>query len=287
MDSNYYRARIQNALEFIDEHLAEPINVADIAQAAAFSEFHFHRLFPAYVGEPIHQYVRTRRLEKAARILKKDPQTRLLDLALEVGFETHSAFSRAFKQHYGLSPSQLKKDGHLNGRELIPHFPDHLKKPTIPLRAYITQQPDRYLLYRVLHGRSSGSFFADYVPYREFAALQAQSPPNLCGLSSAFPQPPEGLNDPIVPVWYGGVFDAYPTSTWSENCQILEGGRWAVFDYEGAHKFLHQAWNQIYRSWLPNSGRKLRHALPFEMYRRRSQEAGGKHWPTQIWIPIC
>ena len=286
MDANYYRARIQNALEFIEQHLTQRFSAEDVAHAAAFSEYHFHRLFPALMGEPIHQYVRSRRLEKAATLLTENPQMRLLDLALEVGFETHSAFTRAFRQHFGVSPSQFKAQPWSNVIHASRPFLKAAAVEPLTLQHAVQHLPQLFLIYKVTHGTSSGKFFAQQDVGHEFAMLAQHNRDGLYGLVSAFPASPKSLNDLMAEVWYGGLFTTQTQCTWSQQYLCIAAGNWAVFDYQGSYDYLHQVWNQIYYAWLPNSGYTLRHTLPFEMYLNDPQQVEAAALLTQIWLPI-
>ena len=291
--SNTYRERIQAALEYIDSCLYEKFTAADVAQAASFSEYHFHRLFRAYTSESIHQYVSSRRLEKAAQLLLADPTIRLLDLAIEVGFETHSAFSRAFKQAYGVSPTQFKKleQPPTSLHAFKPSRPTDAPSPLgtgepVALTPEIRRMPDLHFSYRIATGVVSGHFFDDVRPSPEFDDLVGYVNENLVGFISAFPASPQSLNDLSVQVWYGGLFTEKTTNHFEEHAMRFGAGRWAVFEYIGAYEYLHQVWSQIYRGWLPTSGYTLRDTLPFESYLNNPREVLPEDLLTEIWLPI-
>ena len=284
---NYYRARIQEALEFIDSQLSEKIVASDVAQAASFSEYHFHRLFHAFMGESIHQYVRSRRLEKAAQLLDADPTIRILDLAIEVGFETHSAFSRAFKQLYGVSPTKFDKSEY----SPIRHRSSENNQSggtgeSAGFTPEIRDMPPLYFSYRIAKGTLSGRFFSDPSPEQQFEFILRHADENLIGFVSAFPASPQSLNDLSAQVWYGGLFTKVMPKLLEEHSFQFEGGKWAVFRYIGAYDYLHQAWSQIYRGWLPASGYALRDTLPFESYFNDPQVVSPEELLTEIWLPI-
>src|SRR5215467_8764141 len=92
-----YSNRMHRVLEHIDRHLEEPLELDALAGVANFSAFHFHRLFSAWMGETLGEYVRRRRLEIAALRLVSQPNTSVLRVALSVGFGSAEAFARAFK----------------------------------------------------------------------------------------------------------------------------------------------------------------------------------------------
>src|SRR5207253_4223259 len=97
-----YRQRILIVQLFIEEHLDEELSLDRLARVAHFSPYHFHRLFRALVGETVTEYVRRLRLESAAVALKTTDKT-VLQVALDAGYGTHEAFTRAFRQMFGIS----------------------------------------------------------------------------------------------------------------------------------------------------------------------------------------
>ncbi len=103
------RPEIERALRFIAEHLDEPLTVADVARAAYLSEFHFHRVFHAEVGEPLGRFVTRRRLEVAALRLAYQRDRTITDIALSSGYSSSSNFSKAFSLYFGVSPSDVRE----------------------------------------------------------------------------------------------------------------------------------------------------------------------------------
>src|SRR5262249_30695343 len=81
-----YERRMHNVVEYIDRHLDRPLDLPALADVAHFSPFHFHRLFSAWMGERVGDYLRRRRVEIAAVRLSSQPRVAILDVALAVGF---------------------------------------------------------------------------------------------------------------------------------------------------------------------------------------------------------
>ena len=101
---------IEEVLRYIREHIHEPLDRETLADVAGFSVPHFHRVFTAQVGESAISYVRRIRLERAARKLRMGAVD-ITQVALAAGYDSHAAFSKAFKQQYGLSPSEFRQLG--------------------------------------------------------------------------------------------------------------------------------------------------------------------------------
>ena len=100
--------QIKRVLDYIHQHLDQPLNRSLLAQIAGFSVPHFHRLFTAATGESVWHYIRRLRLERAARKLRMGA-TDIGEVAFAAGYATHAAFSKAFKEQYGLSPSAFRQ----------------------------------------------------------------------------------------------------------------------------------------------------------------------------------
>ena len=103
-----YDERIHDVQKYVREHTDEELNREVLAAVAGFSVPHFHRIFTAHVGENIASYVRRVRLERAGRKLRMGAVD-ITEVALAAGYDTHAAFSKAFKQHFGLSPSEFRQ----------------------------------------------------------------------------------------------------------------------------------------------------------------------------------
>lgn len=102
-----YIERINLAIDHVISHLAEPLRLSDVARAAMFSPYHFHRVFQAIVGETLADFVKRRRLDKALTLMARGRRQSLTRIALECGFSSSSDFSRSFKQRFGASPSRF------------------------------------------------------------------------------------------------------------------------------------------------------------------------------------
>src|SRR5882757_11535111 len=103
----------QKALWFIESHLADALSLDDIAAIAGISRFHLVRAFDAATGLPVMRYVRARRLSEAARALAGGAPD-ILTLALEADYGSHEAFTRAFRDHFGVTPEVVRSSTRLD-----------------------------------------------------------------------------------------------------------------------------------------------------------------------------
>ena len=122
--------QISRALSYIDEHLSEPVTLEMLAEQCHFSPFYFHRLFTAVVGKPLAAYIRDRRVYAACRQLAGTEKS-IQEIALDCGFQSAQAFSRAFKKLIGMSAREYRSRGlipnQVTAQELIVRFTNRLR----------------------------------------------------------------------------------------------------------------------------------------------------------------
>ncbi|MBL8325123.1 MAG: AraC family transcriptional regulator [Rubrivivax sp.] len=117
-----YVQRINGAIDHVVRHLGEPLRLQDVARAAHFSPFHFHRIFHSLVGETVHDFVKRLRLERALTVMAQQrdaaavaraagharpPRRTLTQIALECGFTSSADFSRSFRARFGAAPTRF------------------------------------------------------------------------------------------------------------------------------------------------------------------------------------
>lgn len=101
---------IQQAIYYMEEHLCENINYADVAKSVYMSSYNFHRTFSFIAGMTPNEYIRNRRLTLAAQELQKTDIS-VIDVAYKYGYETPESFSKAFSRFHGSTPKQAKQKG--------------------------------------------------------------------------------------------------------------------------------------------------------------------------------
>jgi DNA gyrase inhibitor len=108
-----YISRINKVQDYIEANIGEELSLSILSNVANFSQYHFHRIFCAIVGEPLSKYIQRTRLEKAALSITANPKDTIAQIALKCGFPNQASFSRAFRKHFGFSASQLRADSSL------------------------------------------------------------------------------------------------------------------------------------------------------------------------------
>jgi AraC family transcriptional regulator len=103
-----YAERFDKVFDYIGKHLDEELSVERLSRVANFSKYHFHRQFSEYAGITVVRYIRLMRLKRASYRLAFSGDARIIEIALEAGFENPESFSRAFKNMFGQTPSQFR-----------------------------------------------------------------------------------------------------------------------------------------------------------------------------------
>ena len=106
-----YDKRVNRVIDHVRAHLAEPLTLADLARVAAFSPFHFHRVFRAITGETLFGFIQRVRVERAAAALIGRHDASVLEIALDHGFASAATFARAFRTHFGMSATRWRAGG--------------------------------------------------------------------------------------------------------------------------------------------------------------------------------
>jgi AraC family transcriptional regulator len=249
---------MHRVLEYIDRRLDEQLELDTLAKVANFSSFHFHRLFAAWFGETLGDYVRRRRLEVAALRLVAQPRLPVLQVALSVGFGSTEAFARAFKTRFGSTPTAWRATQVSNRDQLKSNLDQALAsasgnhgsmKVTI-----VDRQPTKvaYLRYVGPVGKPVSDFWITKVdPWMQTNGLYGRA---RYGISHDDP----GITSPDK-VRYDAAVDVPENFVGAGEHQmtVIPGGKYAVGKFKGTDMQIGEAWNWLLRDWLPGSGMQL------------------------------
>lgn len=276
---NDYIQRINKVVAYINNHLDETLDLKKLANEAALSDFHFHRIFKALKGEAIGGYITRLRLEATARLLRYTALT-IEEIAFNIGYETTASLSKAFKKQYGISPTEYRtnKDTYIMKKEII--NPDlALKAPKI-----VTLEP-KNLIYVALTG-AYGSLDYGKAYEQLWAVIKAQKLftkgiESIC-ISYDDPKITEGSlqrSDVCLAIHK-------PATPQEEvSCKTLAGGKYAVFFYQGSYENLSQVYDTAVR-WVIDHQYTLREEPFFEKYLNDARRTPKEKLKTEIYIPI-
>lgn len=269
-----YESRMHRVLAYIDQHLDQPTSLNTLADVAHFSPFHFHRNFSAWMGETLGDYLRRRRVEVGAMRLAAQPRTRILNIALSVGFSSAEAFTRAFKRRFGCSPSSWReqqfslRNANSNSGQVNSNRNQVLNAPFAEHE--ISQNPNKEILMKVSlierksatiaylrhlgpYGDSISRFWQEtYVPWAVMNKLGADHA--RYGIAHDDPSitaPEQCRYDACAEVSpdFMATSGAFKTT--------IPGGKYAVLRFKGTVEQVGESWTALLRNWLPSSGLQL------------------------------
>ena len=289
-----YKERIHKALVFIQEHLDEEMELETLARVAHFSPFHFHRIFRGMTGESVKEHVRRLRLERAAFHLIHYKWT-VIRIALSAGFDSHEAFTRAFRAMFGDSPSRFRSK---RGRIPYVEAPSGVHyRVNGNLKNFMTVNKEaKKMNVEIKTIKPMRVAFMRHIgPYKEcgkvwekfcaWAGARLLLCPNTAflGISHDDPTitPPEKLRyDACIPV------DEKVLPDGEVGIQEIPGGEYAVIRHLGQYEKLIDTYAKIMGEWLPRSGREPRSTPCFEVYINSPDNTDPKDLITDIYIPL-
>lgn len=242
---NSWTEGIQNAIQYIEEHLTEETNISDIAAKAYVSPFYFQKIFSVLCGFTVGEYIRNRRLALAAEELSSS-DIKVIDAAVKYGYDSPDSFARAFTKFHGISPSAAKE----NGAKI---------KSFAPVRIKLTLEGGTVMEYRIVEKAS----FTIFGKCRKFNAdtSYAEIPP-------FWNEHYKSGGGDIIKGMFGACVDSdgknfdyliadlyQPWNEIPEDCvtRTFPAGTWAEFPYSGeCPKALQDVNTKIWSEWLPN-----------------------------------
>ena len=276
-----YTARVNAVLDHIDTHLAEPLDLQVLASIAHFSPWHFHRMFQALIGETLADRVRRRRLEVAATRLLASPPATALGIALDVGFTSAEVFSRAFKAHFGVTPTAWRqgayRDWAARHRIELSKIHQAQRKPHQVIEAAFRDDGHTWPSGHALTPKGSEmNVELKTLPETRVAYMRHLGPygdPGIGRLWQRFDAwcRQRGLVDQRH-AFYGISRDS-PDITAPDKCrydacievdaafvpegdvgmQVMPGGLYACTPFSGTPDHIHAAWVRLCAEWLPGS----------------------------------
>jgi AraC family transcriptional regulator len=272
-----YEDRIMRVLEYIHDNPDGDLSLDALADVAAMSRFHWHRVFRAVTGETCAQAVRRMRLHRASVWLVRE-ETSLEEIAKKAGYASLNAFSRAFADAYGATPSAFRKSGRLfpPGRPL--RIGEHPMYPTTT-----RTEPAR----RFIGLTHTGAFHEIGRSFEQFAAL-AQTRnlwPDLGQGIAIYFDNPEEVAEADLRSFAGCEFRGSEVPD-GMVAHELAGGKTAVVTYKGPYSGLEAAYTALFGNWLPESGEEPADAPCYELYLNSPMDTAPEDLITEICLPL-
>ncbi|MFI1582065.1 GyrI-like domain-containing protein [Embleya sp. NPDC020630] len=289
--------QLNQALDHIESHLDQDLDVAELARIAMTSEYHLRRLFSALAGMPLSEYIRRRRLTlAAAEVLAGEPT--LLEVAVRHGYSSGEAFARAFRAMHGVGPGEARRTGAVLSAQ-----------PRMSFRLVIDGSSSmRYRIvhkdaFRVVGKRARVPLVHEGVnqAIAEFVGgIDRETTARIKALSDQDPDGIVAVTDDLDPSraegteldYYHGVVTSHqvpdsadgPDDPDALDTLAVPAGTWAVFENSGPYpQALQYLWRDIFTQWFPSNPYRSR---PGPEILRVRPTADGTRADASLWIPV-
>ncbi|SCF44080.1 AraC family transcriptional regulator [Micromonospora saelicesensis] len=280
--------RLNEAMAYIERHLDQKIEVAELARIALTSEYHFRRLFSALAGMPLSEYIRRRRLTVAGADVLAGERT-LLDVAVHYGYGSAEAFARAFHAVHGVGPGEARRTG--AALRAQPRMSFRLTVEGSGSMEYRIVDKDAFALVGrkarvpLVHEGMNPAIVAfirsiDKETTERIEALSDQEPKGIVNVSDNLADSRQEGTE--LDYWHGVVTSAAPPE--DLDALPVQAGSWAVFTTSGAFpQTVQYLWRDVFTQWFPSNPYRSR---PGPEISRVRVSADGTQADAELWIPV-
>ncbi|MCK5136773.1 MAG: AraC family transcriptional regulator [Bacteroidales bacterium] len=275
-----YLKRLNVVTEYIDNNLDKDLSVSKLAEISNFSPFHFHRIFKGFLCEPIGHYIIRTRVEAAAHLIRYT-NLEIKNIAFSIGYESPGSLNKIFKQYYNISPTEYKKNKNFAiVRSIIHNSNIKLKPPEI------IEITDKQVIYIRITGKYGNVNFQkawnelwDFVNTNKLISNQIER----IGISH---------DDPKITKNENCRYDACLTIHKAVKPQgkvgvkIIEGGKFAIFNYRGSYTNLDAVYDTIFSDWFTKCNYELRNIPLMEKKMNDPLRTEPDKLKTEIYVPI-
>lgn len=280
------------AMSYIEENLSKEIDVEKISQIACCSLYHFKRMFSYLTGLSLGEYIRNRKLSMAA-ILLRNKKNKVIDIAMQFGYESPDSFTKAFQSFHKITPSMARQ----STSEI---------KICTPIVFQLKIKGGNMLNYRVVEKEAfniigvSGKIPLIYngpnphtanvwkrLTQRDILVLLGYSKIEPSGMLNVYTNYEDQKEEGTELDLYVGIALEKSIKPYCEHFDVLhvEASTWAVFTTIETHPYeTQETWSRIYSEWLVPSNYELTKGP--EILWRESYETEKPNVKTEIWIPI-
>ncbi len=280
-----YLELVAQAIDFIEDNLQRAITIADVAGAASYSLYHFCRTFNQATHHTPYDYLMRRRLaEAAAALLHSDHK--LIDIALDYQFNAPETFSRAFKRVFDMQPNQLRKQGCLDRRRLMPRLTlahlEHISKGDY-LRPLL-EEKDAVQVAGVMTLVKNAPATIEVWQWldQELKNSEVIEPSEYYGLTY-YPDDWEERG-----LLYMAAIPAQSVKTASPALAMktIPAQQHARFVHKGSTQDLPLTLDYVYHTWAPQTERRVSYSLVVERSRRNFSAADNPEFEREVYIPL-
>ena len=272
--------RLNQSLRYVEEHLTDEIDCAQLGRIACCSAYHYQRMFAYMAGLPLSEYVRRRRMSLAAADLQSGEK--VVDVAVKYGYSSPTAFNRAFQAVHGIAPSAVRGEG-----VSVKSYPPITFKITVKGVEQMEYRIEKRDAFRVVGvsaplDRDIEKNFAviptvwdEVTANGKLQKLVGMMEPPLMGVLGVC-----ACEESKPWRYYIAVSSTKPAGDLEE--YTVPAATWAVFPGSGTSQSIQQLEQRIVTEWLPTSGYEYGDAPDVEVY----LNADSEDMLFEVWIPV-
>jgi AraC family transcriptional regulator len=287
-----YVDKLQKAIDYMENNLADELTIEEISRTCHFSVPHLYRLFQVFTGYSIMDYLRKRRVSEAAQELL-NTNKRVIDIALDYGFESQEAFIRTFKRTLGITPGEYRKScsgtGLYNKLNLQDYKSNFLNQTLSLIPAFDNRE------FKLLGIEEEIDFSKDFV--KTIISLQEKLFIRLSQIKGIiavdryiaywYYKWNDGIANQEPSIYYFAAVELnqYPKDTNGLTAKVLPKSNYAVFN-EMRRGEVGGPEGYAYKVWLPSSSKELNEAIPGDLEVYSNINDIGPNSNCNIYIPI-
>ena len=274
-----YKERILKVLLYIQQNLYEDLSLKELSSIACFSPYHFHRVFKGMIGETLAEHIRRLKIEAAAHQLVNTDE-KITSIAFKTGYETMESFTKAFKKHFKMTPSNYRK----TTKEYRTSLPSFSFNKGVKMDVNVKKIKSRTV-----------AFVRHIGPYNQCGSAWEKlcswaGPKGLLNAQTQF----VGLcyDDPEITEANKIRYDACITinkdikAEGEIGTQEIQEGNYAVTIHKGPFENLKNTYAQLCGNWAPNSGKEIKNAPSIEVYLNDPEKTPPEELLVEIQMPI-
>ena len=299
MENIEHISRIRKVLDYIENNLHEELKLEIIAREGCYSPFHFHRIFKGVIGETLQEFILRKRMEKSLVLLTKDKYKLLDQVYFEVGFKSHSTFSKTFKKYFGITPTSFRKSTPRNYSKII---------QTNSNNGQINVMFGQYIcnVIQIQNIMQNAKIEIKQMPEMHLASVTSIGIQNV---EKAFEKvinwgksknlfPSENLK--MISVYHDSLKVTTPEKVRINACMLLDApiknegevfpetlpaGKYIVGNFFIRLEEFEDAWNGLFM-WMNEKGYQFRRVFPYEIYHTNYKDHPEGKMNVEFCIPI-
>jgi AraC family transcriptional regulator len=282
---NHKKARIISQVgQYIYDHSDQAISLDALASYSGFSKYHFNRIFFAATGYQLGEFIQRHKLEKALELIKQGNHN-IIDVALSVGYDSPSSFSRAFKKNFSVTPSEVVQG----------HLPNNVRVGSLTPRKVLTEQKLQPV-WKTLPERKVYGLYGKGFNEQSFSQVAGE----LYGRLAAMAEPlryaelqPIGVSmdnpwsiEQTESQFFAGFLEGLPAHSGTLDVFKWQAGLWTSFIHTGPHDSMWQTISQVYAQWVLPNNIKLKDQQIVQLYLNNPMETEPEALKTEVLFAV-